>query len=146
MRVSKGSRIIGGQEHFGAQIVKTISVESRSFPPEGLFCRPSAKHCGSFHTKSWGPKLAAWPPNQSVICIIDSLFLSPFVSGPKEAIFHWLGLYEIFLCTAVTWTKWVVAQRAREGFPCLWEFHAFFTKTRRLSTCDKGTYQLYLDR
>ena len=34
--------------------------------------------------------------------------------GPAEAIFHWSGLYEIFLCNNLN--EVVVVQRAREGF------------------------------
>ena len=43
------------------------------------------------------------------------LSLSPLsLSGPAEAIFHWSGLYETFLCNNLN--EVVVAQRAREGF------------------------------
>ena len=35
-------------------------------------------------------------------------------AGPAEAIFHWSGLYETFLCNNLN--EVVVAERAREGF------------------------------
>ena len=59
----------------------------------------------------WQRKLVTGAPGEKKLTTLLAVNKDP---GPAEAIFHWSGLYETFLCNNLN--EVVVAQRAREGF------------------------------